>query len=244
MTRIISQREVYRDLLYAKDINRLITSRTPTGKIIYQNPFDTVQETNAFVLHNKTGVHPEGYKLLDREYPFRGGGALLIGCEANKFVNAILTIGLPKPLKKIGIEFHMAFPKGTGAVNRLTWEARYWNGIGYYTADYRFDMINLWQFITGGVLTTLATKDIGEEAWYAAGRAYWVPYHYIKTIIDFENLTFNSLTVDDSTWLHSHPLDYSALAGTYTNTLSIHFGLYRTVAGVMRVDDLIITEEE
>lgn len=228
---------------YVKDINRLIASRTPTGKVYFQDDFD-----DAPLGWDKYGT---GTIAQNTTYKYMGKGCLGITTPAGAWglQEAMKRLGMPRSLR-VGLEFMTAFQTATQNFNSIRF------GIEQDSSQRGFrDSAIIEIFLTGGVpvvqYVNLAgvnvpiagfPTDYDAEVFTAS-----VKWHHVKLIADFITREYVSIEVDNT---------FVSLAGIRLNNIGaptqfnlLYPYIFACNAGAATAcltlfDELIMTEEE
>lgn len=221
-------------LLAAKDINRLISSISPTGKVIVQDAF----EVNAVHwLQFGSG----GVIALSTAYAFQGNAAMRLTtqavadqtCEAGRLIGFLRS-------GRIGFESWFSF----SGVDPALISGVYWRICKF--GDLNRESYNLvyipltgtWQIIVGNVYETIFKAEMNYEA------GVW---HHVKLCADLDVGRYISVEADDQI---AYPTDktFHPIPGTggYDRTIGLGIGVTtaNAVARFIDVDDVVITMEE
>jgi len=227
-------------LIRAKDINRLITSLSPTGKIIMQDDME-----DAPIKWGKYG-HVDATVTQDTTYPFSGGASMKLWtplvaealCEALRFFSHV-----PQP--RLGLEGWFAiYPGATYDRFQLGFE---WNdGTNAYYALLRYVRgEEKWKIASkDGALIEIPELPAPTEG-ISSGVLYW--YH-IKLIADFNTYTYVKVVygnreVDLSNYeMWTKPS--TVFKGTFHILWEIRNSLVDYGSINVYIDDVILTNEE
>lgn len=230
--------QIFNYTKYAKDVNRIIASRLPTGRILFQDDFeDTLLKWEA----SGTGtIGRHTTHAMDTEACME----IVTDITANNMMEALKQIAPQEsPLGKLGLEFYfsMASTKYGAFIFGLQYVSanrgvNVRSGIKLYQGEYE---------AAGGVWTAL--PDIWTGWDLSDDFRFW---HHAKLIVDLVNADYIYLKVDDYEW------DMEAL-GYKCNNLGApmiwgmaypYFYAMKDATGAgtytVLVDDVIVTAED
>jgi len=224
------------------------TNRAFTGKILYQNNFDTIEDTNDFQLMEVAGANrPEGYFYHEKNMGFKKAGCFAIINNAGGIPAPRIRIGLIKNLKKLTLEFYTTMPRWGDAKWTLRAQA-----LPGEATDRSYDAVirlyqGAFQYGTGAspyTFTSLADAHLTRIGWQPAQRDWNRLWHYIKIIADFSTKKYVSLQLNDKTWnLSNVDLGHADDQPT-PYAIIIEFAITDGANRLrLLIDDLILTEE-
>jgi len=160
-------------MVYPKDINRLITSLSPTGKVVFQDDFE------AEVLKWDAVISGTGTIARNTTHAFDGGASLKITTSAgeNDYTEAVRFVGLDFYKKSpLGLEaWWCAATMADGQDMQMGFE--WGDGVKIYSAYLRYERGTGWQVKDRTNWRTFSTTPIIRHGSY-------YEYNYIKLIAD------------------------------------------------------------
>lgn len=252
---------------YAKDINRLIASRIPTGRVIYQTSFE--EGLDGFWTMDYTGssgTRYTGYLCRNFKYAHTGKASLemLVRGVAGVTTAQILGKTLAYPFKgerKIGLElyFMLSTPWKESVTERIYLQLSRWTGSNQIYAELiiypQHNVLNYRN--SGGGETTIADPftfpnasidDLREESfvnWNYPGS--WLPWNYIKIEADFANEKYGKIWCNNQVFDVAEGEDLRTLSNArQKNMIDMQLIGEQKTANDRKlfIDDVIFTVEE
>ncbi len=237
------------NLVTVKDINRLISSWWPTGRILFQDdmeslPIDPITITPSTILSRWVSDNQNISRSSERTFHGQYSLKLTTGPTAGNQSDATLYFGLPKYLTKLGVELKWLSPASVNKLRSLKVAMTYYDGVNhhqgaiYYRGHEGGFLYEKWRYLNSGSgFTDLFTQHI----YMTGAEAAW---NGLKLIIDFENNKFFSFKSNElSADMSSIPLQYAA--STIIPLLGIYLQITTDVDESIwaYIDDLIFTDE-
>jgi len=234
-------------LPYAKDNLRLITSRHPTGKVIFQDDFESY---TAGTLRGWSDSSQSGGSVSPQStFPFDKIKHLTITAPAvaDNYALAQKFMGLSLS-RKLGFELHFCPPSTV-----LSYIRDFWFDIVLYeqatTNAYRARLKYLVSAVAGSSLTGKWQWESGDGVWsdiLGGSQKLRANYHHFKMVVNFNKQKYASLLCDD---LSLNISDLSILSVTHSNEpslIAVDIMLYSVGlnSAVLYVDDVVVTDNE
>jgi hypothetical protein len=225
--------KTFRDLErpFAKDINRLITSLHPTGKIVLQDGFEATH------LNWQDLSNVGGSSVRDATRAFDGEASLKLTSSAVAWEmgSAYRHIGLP-PSPRLGLEAWFA-TEGANVYN-MQFELGWHDSVNLYTAVVFYNTVpREWYYIN----VAGNPVKIGDQ-WITGEYDQW---HNVKFVADFLRREYISLVCDNMVF-PIRGLGVTVALSAVTAHLTIRFYVFTRAAAAVTgyIDNVIVTTEE
>jgi len=227
-------------LIRAKDINRLISSWYPSGKVLFQDDMEGLiaAATNRYVQVAGTIAKADD-KAFSGQYSLK----LTTGALAGNNAYAAFFISLPNYLTKIGLELKWLSNAEITNLRMLKIGMTWYDGTNGHLCDIRYygtytTLMQKWQYLAAdGSLVDIFTQKLRLSATEPA-------WNGVKIIADFRNDTYNYFYSNEKTkGLAGIPL--RRVATTVEPELGIYIEIMTETATAINAwfDDLIVTDE-
>ena len=226
--------------LYAKDINRLITSSHPTGQILFQDDMEglVADASNRYYQAVGTIARGDDYSLSGL-YSLKMTTAAVAGSGAG----ARIWFGLSNYLTKIGLELKWMSHAQLANFRFIKFGLTYYDGALAHEADVRWYGTYLapmeeWQRLNAGAGLT---SVFDQRMRIPASESCWNSF---KMIVDFKANKFDKVISNEKSKSIREPLRDSS-AAAIEPCLGIYLELYTETATAINawIDDLILTDE-
>jgi len=216
---------------YAKDVNRLISSLVPTGKVFCQDDFEAAtlkwQNTGGTTARDTTAY-----------MPFMGTACLEVTSPATINDQNITRRRFSLPRNKtLGLEFRFLITDLT--LMKIIIALDMYDGSQVKTAEFQYlPADEKWQY---------AGVPFGWDDLPGGSQPVWnvEAHQHIKFVADFDNLRYSYLCIGGNV-IDMSSLAFDSRSNTSDPYLSLQFTVrtYENVAKSMFIDDLILTSEE
>jgi len=221
---------------------RLISSVSRTGRVIYQDDF----ETYTSVLTEKW-LQSQGTTTLDTGSPFRGKVAAKLVTAASIGAQGQITKTFQAAQNnRIGVEFWWDPIGALADIDNMTIQCSFYDGTNSTTSKLIYFFTNAsgtqkWQYLDN----TNSWVDVptGAQTIYYDGS--YPCYHHFKAVLDFNNAKYVSFVSDNKIFTPATLGMYVVGDATYPRIV-IRLGITAKTATAitMYVDDFILTDQE
>jgi len=223
-----------------KDINRLIGSWYPTGKILFQ---DDMEDLIADATNHYKNTAGTTSKANDRAYSKQYSLKLTTGNVAGNAASVALYLGLPNYLTRLGLELKWLSNADLANLRSFKVAMTRYDGSTAYFADLRYygtftTSLHKWQYLNSSngltdLLSQYFSLSTTEPAWNG-----------LKIIADFQKNCY------DSFWTNQYfnnmkNIPFYTVASAVQPELGIYIEIVTETATAINawLDDLILTDE-